>query len=263
MKIQVVSDIHLEFGPTTVPNEGDTDVLILSGDICVAADYHMERFNDRFNAFFDQVCKEFKNVIYVFGNHEHYHGNFATTAQVLREKLIHHDNLHILDIGHVDIDDVRFVGGTLWTNFNNSDPVVMFNAQRRMNDYRGVLNGENADPYSGPKFHPADAVMYHEAMLKYIDEQCTQHSKVVVVGHHAPSFASIDGRYVSNDLNAAYASDLSNYILDRQQIKLWTHGHVHISQDYMIGTTRVVGNPRGYYGYEENEEFDCGKVIEV
>lgn len=263
MKIQVVSDIHLEFGATVVPNAKDTDVLILSGDICVAADYHSERYVNRYNAFFDQVCKEFKNVVYVFGNHEHYHGNFATTANILREKLSGYSNLHILDIGHVDIDDVRFVGGTLWTNFDNSNPQAMWDAQRMMNDYRGVLNGENADPYSGPKFVPADAIMYHEAMLKYIDEQCAQHNKIVVVGHHTPSYASIEGRYVGDALNAAYASHLSEYILDRTQIKLWTHGHVHVSQDYMIGTTRIVCNPRGYYGYEENEAFNDIKVVEI
>lgn len=263
MKIQIVSDLHLEFGTTSIPNQGDTDTLILSGDICVAADFHSERHGDRYSVFFDQVCKDFKNVVYVFGNHEHYHGNFATSARTIREKLSHHVNLHVLDVGHVDIDNVRFVGGTLWTNFNNNDPVAKWDAARMMNDYRGVLNGESADPRSGPKFLPDDAIAYHESMIQYIEQQCAQHSNIVVCGHHAPSFQSIDGRYVGNSLNPAYASDLVDFILDRHQIKLWTHGHVHISQDYMIGTTRVVCNPRGYYGYEENEAFDCGKVVEV
>ena len=64
-------------------------------------------------------------------------------------------------------------------------------------------------------------------------------------------------------MNGAYSSDLSEFILDRPQIKLWTHGHTHDPYDYMIGSTRIVCNPRGYIHYEEiadNFEF---KLLEV
>ena len=255
MKIQVVSDLHLEFGPITIENNG-ADVLILSGDICVADGFNVEQHKERYNSFFNFVCKEFKYVVYVLGNHEHYHGNFATSARVLREELSRHVNLHILDNSYVDIDDVRFVGGTLWTDFDKHNPTVMWDAQRMMNDYRGVQNGTL-------KFLPSAAIEQHEVMLNIIDEQSSQHEKIVVVGHHAPSMQSISGRYVGHSLNGAYASDLVSFILNKPSIKLWTHGHIHTCSDYMIGTTRIVCNPRGYQDYEENEEFDSGKVVEV
>lgn len=263
MKLQLVSDLHLEFGSIEIPNNG-ADTLILSGDICVAQSFEQVAFTDmmdpncqgvRFLQFFNQVCRDFKNVVYVFGNHEHYHGDFARTADIIKSTLSHHRNLHILDVGHVVLDDVCFVGGTLWTDFKRGDPVVKLDAQRVMNDYRTVKNN------APNKFLPDDAIAYHEAMLKYIDS--VQADKVVVVGHHAPSYQSVEGRYAHDQLVGAYVSDLSDFILDRPRIKLWTHGHTHFSFDYMIGSARVVCNPRGYYGYEENFHFDPLKVIEV
>jgi hypothetical protein len=51
-------------------------------------------------------------------------------------------------------------------------------------------------------------------------------------------------------MNGGYSSDMDEFIEHRPQIKLWTHGHTHHVFDYMIGETRVVCNPRGYYGHE-------------
>jgi hypothetical protein len=63
--------------------------------------------------------------------------------------------------------------------------------------------------------------------------------------------------------NGAYSTNLDNYILDRRQIRLWTHGHTHEDFDYMIGTTRIVCNPRGYDGYEERADHFELKYVEV
>jgi hypothetical protein len=87
--------------------------------------------------------------------------------------------------------------------------------------------------------------------------------KVVVVGHHSPSYQSVHPMYASEYLmNGAYHSDLSEIMLDNTNIKLWTHGHTHHPFDYIIGETRVVCNPRGYDGYEETG-WDPEKVFEV
>jgi hypothetical protein len=64
-------------------------------------------------------------------------------------------------------------------------------------------------------------------------------------------------------MNGAYSSDLSEYILDHPQIKLWTHGHTHEDFDYLIGSTRIVCNPRGYIKYESRaDEFNL-KFVEI
>jgi predicted house-cleaning noncanonical NTP pyrophosphatase (MazG superfamily) len=118
------------------------------------------------------------------------------------------------------------------------------------------------------KFAPEDTVEYHRKMLEYIKIVTTMMpestQKYVVVGHHAPSKASTHPRYQNDTtMNGAYSSDLSEFILDRPQIKLWVHGHTHDSFDYMIGSTRVVCNPRGYDGHERQADFFELKFMEI
>ena len=149
MKIQVASDVHLEFGPLTIENAGDTDVLILSGDICVAHDLReRDSFNirddydksNRFHTFFQECCSRFPHVIYVMGNHEHYHGDFSQSYRILRDNLGYLANLHILEKEYVEIGGVCFAGGTLWTDMNKEDPVTIDRIKGVMNDYRTVID---------------------------------------------------------------------------------------------------------------------------
>jgi hypothetical protein len=117
------------------------------------------------------------------------------------------------------------------------------------------------------RFSPQDAVEDHKKMLGYIRivyEGMPPWKQMVVVGHHTPSHASCHPRYKDDSLmNGGYHSDLSEFILDRPGIKLWTHGHTHELFDYMIGSTRVVCNPRGYDGYEDIADNFTLKVVEV
>ena len=103
--------------------------------------------------------------------------------------------------------------------------------------------------------------------MTYIDNTLNEVAawkSVVVVGHHAPSKQSTKPRYKDDyHMNGGYSSDLESFIIDRPQIKLWTHGHTHDEFDYMIGSTRVVCNPRGYDAYEEQADRFKLKYIEV
>lgn len=296
MKMYLCSDVHIEFGPLEVHNNHDADVLILSGDIVVAsafktADTHKgrEQHAQNFLNFFHQCSTKFKDVIYVMGNHEHYDGDFASSASILRNVLKQYPNIHLLDKETKTIGDVTFVGGTLWTDMNKEDPTTLFHVGGMMNDFRLVKNSnrtisrkvpiykkdsdgntvfdENGQPihdHYERKDYPAtfsteDAVEDHKLMLKFIDEATKDHTKkYVVVGHHAPSKVSTKPRYQNDTImNGGYSSDLSEFILDRPQIKMWTHGHTHDVFDYMIGSTRIVCNPRGYIGYEGRaNDFD-------
>lgn len=273
MKISVCSDLHLEFGPIELKNNDNADVLVLSGDICVAKDLRSpdpyEIMDTSKSAmiqeFFRNCTEEFDDVIYVMGNHEHYHGDFKYTYNVLKKNLGHHPHLHILEKESVLIDDVTFVAGTLWTDMNKEDPHTLYAIQGVMNDFKCVNNSNfvryfrDSDGNSQERvayLMPEDVVADHKEMLAYIDSMCAMNpsGKIVVVGHHAPSKQSTHPRYKGPKeqlINGAYSSDLSEFILDRTQIKLWTHGHTHEPFDYMIGTTRVLANPRGYINYED------------
>lgn len=305
MKIAVCSDLHLEFGPITLENPGDVEVLILSGDICVADDLRAPdpyglvsaARTDRFHALMDSCSRNFPHTVYIMGNHEHYHGDFAKSANTIRNFLKPYPNIHFLDKEVFEHNGVTFVGGTLWTDMNKEDPVTLHTIKGMMNDYRGVQNSNryvvrNVPVYktnedgsyaydensrmieigmkkkeSVATFCPEDSVEDHKAMLEVIKSTLATlqpEQPVVVVGHHAPSKKSTHPRYAKEVIvNGAYSSDLSEFILNNPQIKLWTHGHTHEVFDYMIGETRIVCNPRGYDGYEQRAiDFEL-KVVEI
>ena len=283
MKIAIASDIHLEFGPIELKNTDNADVLILSGDICVAKDLNaldpyiisVDKKSSRIHQFFQECCSEFKHVMYVVGNHEHYHGDFIKTIPKLKEHLGYLVNLHILDKESVMVDEILFVGGTLWTDMNKSDDITLMHMKGMMNDFRLVKNSTRETYFRDtdgnshshtPRFTPEDAVDDHKEMLEYLKIMVSGKTdkKIVVVGHHAPSKMSTHPRYIGEDImNGGYSSDLSEFILDHPQIKLWTHGHTHEDFDYLIGSTRVVCNPRGYIDYEERADKFSLKFVDV
>lgn len=268
MDISLGSDLHLEFGALEIINTDKSDTLIISGDATIAQDLHdhpnsssltqaqimaslgaRQETAIRFREFFRNVSEQFKHVIYVAGNHEFYHGKWYGNIDDLRQECAVYNNIHFLECNHVIIDGVLFVGGTLWTDMNKQDPFTLHAISNVMNDFRIIRN----DRLGHRRLTPMDTVERHFETLRYIKTVIDQHPKMptVVVGHHAPSFLSISEKYKDDRItNGAYASDLSDFILDHPQICLWTHGHVHHKSDYHIGSTRIMCNPRGYIGYE-------------
>ena len=164
-----------------------------------------------------------------------------------------------------------FFGGSLWTDMNKEDPHTLFGIKGYMNDYRIIEDSNELVNFSTPiyqdgqmvskefhtrpaKFSPEKSVSEHKATLVALKEAIGSHplKNWIVVGHHAPSKQSTKPQYEKDVMvNGAYSSDLSEFILDHPQIKLWTHGHTHHNFDYMIGSTRIVANPRGYVNYED------------
>jgi len=266
VKISLASDLHLEFGDLDFDNQDNAEVLILSGDICVANDIaQRDPYNvmgpdyrsTRYHEFFQRCSARFPHVIYIVGNHEHYHNNFPATVPHLQDVLSYLPNLYVLEKQAKIIGDVTFLAGTLWTDMNESDKHTLNHIRGYMNDFRIIQNGDR-------RFSPEDTINEHEAMLEFIIESIADApvNKYVVVGHHAPSRASTKPRYQKDVLvNGAYSSALDSFILDHPQIKLWTHGHTHDPFDYMIGSTRIMCNPRGYNGYEE--QADLWKLVTV
>lgn len=280
MKIALASDLHLEFADITLTNDHNAEVLILSGDIMVAQDLHDHPEPDtpypieiiktlgsrqlcaqRFRTFLKRCSTEFSYVVYVAGNHEFFHGKFPGSLQDLRNECAKFPNIYFLENETKVIGDCTFIGCTLWTDMNKEDPLTQHGIVDIMNDYKVIRN----DQYGYIKLRPAHTVAAHLASKKFISDSVTEKKdKFVVVGHHAPSYASVHPNFRRNIIaNGAYASDLSEFILDYPQIKLWTHGHMHDPCDYTIGSTRIVCNPRGYLGHENNADKFELKYIDI
>jgi len=276
MKISVCSDLHLEVREIQLENVDSATVLVLAGDICVANslgdrdNFEDSWFNNKsqtYHRFFQDCCKKWPHVIFVMGNHEHYHGDYANTLNTLRTRLGYLDNLLILEQESVTIKEVTFICGTLWTDMNSGSQTSMQVVQGMMNDFRCVSNSLVPHIAGRPRrFTPQDACEVHKDTLKYIRliTEGKDVTKFVVVGHHAPSRRSTHARYaLEQDMNGAFSSDLDWFIEDHPQIKLWIHGHTHDPWDYQVGSTRVVCNPRGYAGHEPTSYGYIPKTVEV
>lgn len=251
MKVHAVSDLHCEFGKMNQRNytPPECDVVILSGDIWTGVQGVIWA-----NETYD--CP----VVMVGGNHDFYNREHSSHVAALKAKA-EGTNVHFLENDSVVIDGVRFLGATLWTDYNlfGRQPLDMLEAQNVMADFRTIFQDKDNGVYM--KAH--DFLRLHQESVRYLTEQLSDHDgKTVVVTHHAPSSLSIHDRYMNDPVSAAYASRLEHLMLDHAPV-LWTHGHVHSSFDYKVGDTRVVCNPRGYVGHELNPDFNDQLVIEV
>ncbi|MBK7875288.1 MAG: metallophosphoesterase family protein [Planctomycetes bacterium] len=248
MKLQIYSDLHLEFADFTPPRV-ERDVVVLAGDVHVGT---------RALAWIARHHHDVP-VVYVCGNHEHYRGNLDRTVEKLRAKSWL-PNLHVLDRDAVVLGGVRFLGATLWTDFALHGDARMGGALAGefKNDYRVIRCGTTYR-----RLRPRDTAAEHAESRLWLHARLAEpfDGKTVVVSHHAPSEASFPPEERGKSLNPAYASDLAE--VAARGVDLWIHGHIHHSADHRLGSTRVVSNPRGYPEVEENPDFDPGFVLEL
>jgi hypothetical protein len=265
MKINLASDLHLEFGDNVTFPGGE--LLLLAGDILVAR--HL-RFNSKNiplrKRFFDVIDREFRKydrVISIVGNHEHYQNIFSDTITDIRNSVGMFPFYELIENQVVDIKEGwKLFGATMWTDYNGGDYFNMTTAKRSMSDHHLILSREDT------RFSPDDAYNQNkystDCLVRSLEEN-PDHDFIVMT-HHTPSFKSCHPKYggVDNPLNYAFSNTkLEKIINDYPRIKYWIHGHTHDSFDYMLGDCRVLCNPRGYEGHELNPTFDVNKFIEV
>jgi predicted phosphohydrolase len=253
-----LSDLHLGHGhPGEYFNPGNGQILILAGDILCARHFKTDGYlKDIYTKFIDECSRNFERVIYVAGNHEFYGYNYEGTYKTLRENLP--DNFHLLENETVKINDVNFIGFTLWTNFFNENPFEMMDAKGYMADYSTIRISNNYR-----KLNPEDTLKFHKTSIEYLKNELERlkNERVFVVSHHAPSHQCITPEFKNGKCNGSFCSDLDELILASPQIKNWAFGHVHSQHDFYIGGCRVTGNPRGYP--HEHTRFDPNFEMEI
>ncbi len=258
MKIQYLSDLHLEFNRHINDYqiaECDADVIVLAGDIGLSTP-----------KYFKWVLTQTRGTptIVVLGNHEHYNGEYHATINDWRNAF-KGSHVHILENESVDIDGVMFLGATLWTDYLfcgiQGEPIMKYVAESSMNDHRCISIETGSQK---KRFYPDDAQAMHRQSLAFFEEAIARSDakKTVVVTHHAPSRHSVAPIYKGDNLNAAFASHLDKWIL-KHKPAAWIHGHMHSSFDYLVGDTQVVCNPRGYSPYELNKNFLDKAIVTV
>jgi len=277
VKLLILSGLHLEFGIFNVPKV-DNDVVILAGDIFVPGSKAM-RWARRADNFGDTIP-----IIFVPGNHEFYSGVLQTT---LKEMALTASscNVHLLAPGEAVIAGVRFLGCTLWTDFElpiqtktgtlTDTERAMKVAKLQLNDYSSIRWAETPEPAEQSVAHakprkrrltPEDTRALHRRDRAWLAQKLAEpfDGPTVVVTHHAPHRGSLASHYQANWLSGAFVSELPGSFFDVPS--LWIHGHIHESFDYDVGNCRVLCNPRGYVQYGrglENQRFNPGLVVDL
>jgi len=184
------------------------------------------------------------------GNHEYYNRNIDTLNDELKANCID-SNVQVLQNDTCVIKGVRFIGSTLWTDFDLYGDARGHAAEgwMNMNDYRVIATNR------GGAAKPSDTLSRHMTSRAYLERTLAQpfDGPTVVIAHHAPSARSVAPRYKGDLLSPCFASNMEDLVV-RSRAVVWIHGHVHDTFDYTLGETRVVCNPKGYVGEEKERE---------
>ena len=254
MKLQVLSDLHLEHGGVVPEHHPDADVIVLAGDLAPYTDGLVARIADHWSSA--------RHIIYVLGNHEFYGTEIDETRVRLADECAK-AGIHLLDPGMVRIGGVRFIGATLWTDLlleGKEDEIgAHMRISREITDFRGAIQHQGRD------FPTGESVARHRADRAFIERELEEAERAgdraVVITHHAPSPRSIRPWFEGDPFNAAFASNLDR-VIEQYQPALWIHGHMHDPVDEQLGRTRLVANPAGYR-YEAKEGFDPAFCVEL
>lgn len=257
MKIKLWSDLHLDrtaykYSHIWTPSNDDKETtLVLAGDISETL-----LGEDFINA----MCSAFKHVVRVCGNHEFYDTDYNDTiSKHMDFEQVGPSNYHFLHNDWRILDGVRFLGGTMWTSFNDGEILDKYAAMRVMYDFA----------YIKSKNKPIDAdfiIAEHDKFISFLLKKFDEpfDGKTVVITHHSPGSPIRRGTRSMSDRSVyAYYADIEQCIGHHDKAHLWVHGHTHTNFDYMINNTRVVCNPYGYHNYHTNGRFDKDLILEI
>lgn len=254
MRIQLLSDLHLEtetFSPQPAPG---ADLLVLAGDI------------DAGHGGLDLFADWPVPVVYVAGNHEFDQRDVDAAAAALRERcatlgftMLERESLVLTQGGR----RYRLLGTTLWCDF---DLLGVSERERCMRAGAYFLDKVQCSTRQGAPFSAPQVRAEFMGSREWLGSQLSlgrrsaHWDETVVITHFAPSGRSADPRYGLQPASASFCSNCDDLM---GRAGLWIHGHLHCRHDYVLGGTRVVCNARGHVGRGEADDFDAIRVFEV
>lgn len=257
------SDLHLEneelnfekLLANLILEDNYINILSLTGDISTPT-------HKSFITFFDRVSKLFNHVLYVAGNHE-YHSNSYTYHELnkmIKHKLSHYHNVHFLDNDTFKIEDIVFIGTTLWSYI---PPYLHQIISKGISDYKSIL--WNKTRY----ITPSEINILNNKAVLFIEEVLEKYNKnrIIILTHHSPLFSS--PRDGLNLAKPEHYNDLKNYSyhnnlikLFRDPIKAWIFGHTHYRKCYNVNGVILWTHQYGYTD-ELKGNYDINLYLEL
>jgi hypothetical protein len=258
VKIQLLSDLHLEseaFEPAPHPN---ADLLVLAGDI------------DSTWAGYERFRGWPTPVLVVAGNHEFDRREWNEAWPALRA---HCDalGLRLLEreaavLPASDGRRVRFVGTVRWCDFDAFGPARHASALRAGSYFQRVMAAtRDGVPFDAPAVRD-EALACRAWLAQALSEPADgQWDTTVAITHFAPSLRSADPRYGLASGTASFCNADDDLL---PGAALWLHGHLHCRHDYTVAhpdgrTTRVVSQARGLQDKGEPDGFDPLRLIKA
>lgn len=242
MRIQIISDLHLEFDNNFNISK-NADYIALCGDIGYPGD-------NSFKKIIKMCSKKFKKVFLISGNHEYYNSDILSTHKKIEKVTSSYDNVFFLNNTIYNIsNDCIILGTTLWSYIEDDYKYLI---ETSINDYK-LIKKDNR------KLTVDDTNKLFLENKKWIEDVLKEnkHKKIIVLTHHAPSYKAIPDKYKGHFINQGFVNDLDYLLKDNSNIKYWFFGHTHTSFNFKINQTLCVCNPRGYVrnGTIENLSF--------
>lgn len=241
VKIQLISDTHLEFGHN-IEITPLGDVLVMAGDIGT--------MDSRYFSFVEECSKLFKHIVVVTGNHEYWTKKGCKYVDSkIRNFAKNIENVHFLQNDHVDIEGIRFLGCTMWTKIPKEYAHII---EKTSNDYKYILKKTNGIKRKIKVENVQEWHFHHRIWLrKSIDESPLP---VVIVTHHSPIYETFP-----KPMDYAYHCNMVD--LMGGPVLLWCHGHTHQYRKIGVDTTIVWSNPKGRPG--EDTKYNPSDVVEL
>lgn len=258
MKLQLLSDLHLETEDFEPRPAADAELLVLAGDI------------DATWAAYERFAGWPVPVVVVAGNHE-FDGRelddawprFRERIQALGFTLLERES--VVRAGR-DGRRVRLLGTVRWCDFDLLGAAQRERCMRASGYFLRLMGAtQGGRPLMAQPLR--DAALQCGAWLEseLLVPPRGRWDATVAITHFGPSQASADPRYGLTPASASFAN-ADDHLIARAD--LWLHGHLHCRHDYRVPRpgqrpTRVVCNARGLGGKGESAGFDGALTVEV
>lgn len=254
MKIQYMSDLHLEFRKNRellkeMVCDPTGDILLVAGDSMYLNDSILPK-----SKFWEWAGRNYRQVLIVPGNHEYYQNyDITCNGDSWQRSITPNVSYYYNKVVHTD--DTDFILTTLWSRIGQTDEKAV---QNGMNDFRQIM-------YDGKRLRPKEYNQEHVRCFRFIRDAVERSTAahIVVVTHHSPSLQTVAPEHLTSTLRTAFVTDLDAFI-ENSRIDYWVYGHSHTNIDCQVGNTKIVCNQLGYADWEEHKHgFNFDKCFEI